>query len=107
MSNQTMKIAIDRLLYTPLGQLIISSVFGLALGLIFKRVCKENCTKYFAPYVDEVQGQTFKLEDTCYEYAPYIVDCNKEKDILEPYNVNTKPDNKIDKISIKSNINNN
>lgn len=98
------KIAMERLLYTPIGQLVISTIFGLALGLMFKRVCKDNCTKYFAPYVDEVKGRTFKLEDTCYQYAPYLVDCNTGKDVLEPYNVNTTPDNKI---GVKTNINNN
>lgn len=105
MPQTTIEIALNRLLYTPMGQLLLSAIFGLALGLLFKRVCKGNCTKYFAPYVDEVEGQVFKLEDTCYEYAPYIVNCDQEKgDILEPYNVNSKPDNKID---VKSNINNN
>jgi len=106
MANGNLDTALNRLLYTPIGQMILSSIFGLALGLMFRRVCKDNCTKYFAPYIDEVKGQTFKLEDTCYEYAPYMVDCNKESNttVLEPYNVNTTPDNKI---SVKSNINKN
>jgi hypothetical protein len=104
MSASVFDTAVSRLLYTPIGQIIVSAIFGLALGLMFKRVCKGNCTNYFAPYVDEVKGQTFKLEDTCYEYAPYMVDCKKEDNALEPYDVNIKP---VNKIGVQSNINNN
>lgn len=87
---------INRLFYTPTGQLIISAIFGLALALLFRRVCKDNCTKYFAPYLDEIEGTVFKLEDTCYEYMPYPVECNDKA--LMSYDVNTVPINKINKL---------
>lgn len=104
----SIRSVINKLFYTPMGQLIMSAIFGLALALLFKGVCKDNCTSYFAPYIDEVQGQTFQLEDTCYEYAPYMVDCSKETNILLPYDVNSAPINKISKTpTIQSNITNN
>ena len=78
---------IDRLLYTYYGQVIVSAVFGLALGLLFHKACKGKCTIYYAPYIDEVKDRVFQLEDTCYVYNPHIVKCNTKQKILNPYNV--------------------
>lgn len=94
---------IDRLLYTYYGQIIVSVIFGLALGLMFHRVCKDNCTVYYAPHIDEIKDNVFKLEDTCYMYDPYIVKCNV-KNIFKPYNIKDEP---VNKILIHSKINEN
>lgn len=106
--NRNMKdgirLVINKLFYTEIGQIITSALFGLALALLFKRVCKNNCTKYYAPYIDEIQNKIFKLEDTCYKYFPYMVKCPNDNNILSPYDINSKP---LNKIEIKSNINNN
>jgi hypothetical protein len=89
--------AIDRLLYSYTGQLLVSAIFGLALALMFRRVCKDNCTMFYAPYTTDVEGKVFKLEDTCYTYTPYMIKCNAagSKEPLEPYDINTEPVNKI------------
>jgi hypothetical protein len=88
--------AIDRILYTPTGQFLVSALFGLALALMFRRVCKDNCVSYHAPYVKDIEGKVFKLEDTCYVYTPYMVDCQKtDKEPLEVYDINSEPVNKI------------
>ncbi len=97
---------INRLLYTYEGQIIVSAVFGLALGLLFHKACKGKCTNYYAPYIDEISGKIFKLEDTCYIYKPKMIKCNSKQTILNPYNTEDNPINKID-ISIKTNINEN
>lgn len=95
---------IDKLFYTYQGQLIVSSIIGLGISLLFHRVCKDNCTAYYAPYIEEVKDQIFKLEDTCYKYTPRVVQCQDDKvPILNPYDVNTKPDNKI-VVKIRSNL---
>lgn len=93
----------DKLFYTPQGQIIVSAVIGLGISSLFHRVCKDNCTVYYAPYIEEVKDNIFKLEDTCYKYTPYVVKCQEEEDvpILNPYDVNEKPDNKI-KLKVKS-----
>ena len=39
------RTAVDKLLYTPFGQILTSAIFGLAIALLFKRVCKDNCTE--------------------------------------------------------------
>ena len=85
---------IDRLFYSSMGQLIISALFGLSLALIFNRVCKENCTIYFAPKHDEINDKIFKLEETCYKYSTINVPCNDKA--LEQYNGYSQVSNKIE-----------
>jgi hypothetical protein len=95
---------IDKLLYTSNGQIIISAIIGLGISLLFRRICKDNCTVYYAPYIEEVKDNVFKLEDTCYQYTPYVVECQKDKvAILNPYDVNERPDNKLI-FNVKSNV---
>ena len=106
--GELLRESINKLLYTPIGQFIVSAIFGLALALLFKRVCKDNCTAYFAPYIDEIEGKVFQLEDTCYEYTPYMVNCDKTNNVLKPYDINAKPENKIaEPPKIRSYITNN
>lgn len=90
--------SVDRLLYTTFGQMLTSAIFGLALALLFHRVCKSGCTVYYAPHIDEVQDKVFQIEDTCYKYTPYLIPCKKQQEILNPYNINDEPVNKIEKI---------
>ena len=95
MKEQYTRDVLDNLMYTDMGQKIFSFILGLAFALLFNRVCKKNCTQYFAPYTDEFVGKSFRLEDTCYEYIPYMVECKKGQDILLPYDIGIIPDNKI------------
>jgi hypothetical protein len=94
---ELIRLAINKLFYTTMGQLIVSVIFGLALAFVFRRVCTGDCTLYYAPHFDEVNDHIFKLEDTCYAYFPHMVDCEKYENILEPYSINDKPENKIGK----------
>lgn len=92
------RYVIDRLFYTDIGQLIVSAIFGISLALIFNRVCKDNCTLYFAPKYNEINDNIFKIEDTCYKYKTVNTMCN---DIaLEQYNGNYAPYNQIKEKSI-------
>jgi hypothetical protein len=84
---------IDRLFYNQMGQILISALFGISLALIFNRVCKENCTLYFAPQYDEINNKIFKLEDVCYKYNTVNVACNDKP--LNPYDGNYKPTNQM------------
>jgi hypothetical protein len=93
--NSSTSVVISRLFYEKDGQMIVSAIFGLALALIFRRVCKDNCVVYFAPKINDIDGKMFKIEDTCYKYKPYTVKCNKNENIYKTYDINTKPDNEI------------
>ena len=87
------KDVINRLFYDSVGQIFLSSLFGISLALLFNRVCKENCVLYYAPRTDEVDGKIFKIEDGCFKYKVKPVKCNENP--LNQYNGNQRPDNKI------------
>jgi hypothetical protein len=93
--KSTLATTVHRLFYEKEGQIVVSALFGLALALVFRRVCKDNCTLYFAPNVDEVQNKTFLLEDTCYQYTPYNVKCSPKDKAYQSYDINDNPENKI------------
>jgi hypothetical protein len=105
----SIRLLVNKVFYTSFGQLVICAVFGFALAIMFRKVCKGDCTIYFAPHVDEVSGKIFKLEDTCYKYTPYLVDCNTDINILAPYDTGNYPENKLRKSSatVESFINDN
>ena len=84
---------IDRLFYTNIGQIMISALFGISLALVFNRVCKENCTIYFAPKQEEIHNKIFKLNDTCYKYSTVNVPCNNQA--IEPYDGYSTPSNQL------------
>jgi hypothetical protein len=88
-------VIIDRLFYDNTGQMIVSALFGLALALLFRRICKDNCVLYFAPNIKDIEGNIFNLEDTCYKYKSYPIKCNNEDKPLKPYDINKIPDNLI------------
>jgi hypothetical protein len=90
-----LRVTIDRLFYDSTGQIIVSALFGLALALLFRRICKDNCVIYSAPEIKDIEENTFNLEDTCYKYKSYPVKCNDKDKPLEPYDINKIPDNII------------
>jgi hypothetical protein len=92
------RYVIDRLFYTEIGQIIVSAIFGMALALVFNRVCKDNCTLYFAPKYNEVNDNIFKIEDTCYKYKTVNVKCNDKA--IGQYDGNNAPSNQIKEKSI-------
>lgn len=68
---------VERLFYTPYGAIIVSGLFGMALAMMFQRVCKDNkCIVIQAPPQAEMQNYVFKLHDgECYKYTPKVVRC--------------------------------
>jgi len=107
MNTNIIKTSVNKLLYEPFGQGILCAIFGLALSLMFHRVCKGDCTDYFAPNLNEIKNKIFKLENECYTYTPYVVKCGNEENVLKPYDINTRPDNYIKEATFFSNIMNN
>lgn len=97
-----LKKIIDRLYYNSTGQMFISAIFGLAIALLFKRVCKDNCILYYAPRYEDVEGKTFKIEDTCYKYKSKQVECNK--DPIMYYAGSDIPENKVEEPSFLSKV---
>jgi hypothetical protein len=95
------KIA-QRLLYTDLGQIFISSLFGIMLSFLFKRVCKENCVIYISPNNEEIEGRIFKIGETCYTYKHKQVVCDGSP--IESNKLGLIGDNKLAEPSFLSKI---
>lgn len=98
--DSMLNTSVERLFYTSTGQAIVSAIFGLALALIFRRVCNGDCTEYYAPFIKDIEKKSFKIEDICYIYKPYSVKCDETQKIYKSYNINIKPENKLDDNSI-------
>ena len=87
------QVIVDRLFYNKYGQIFVCALFGISLALLFSRVCKENCTLFFAPKNDEIDNKIFKLNDICYKYKLINAPCNNKA--LGQYEGHIKPTNQI------------
>jgi len=66
----------SRLFHTKEGNLFVSAIFGLALAMLFQKVCKDKkCIVYESPPMEEIKENIYELEDTCYQYTPKLVKC--------------------------------
>lgn len=78
-ATNNMSKLVNRLFYTRLGQIFISLLFGVALALMFHRVCKDQkCIIYISPPTKDFKDKTFKVDEKCYQYTPEIVPCDEE-----------------------------
>jgi hypothetical protein len=70
----------QRLLHTETGRIIISIVLGLGIASLFRRVCKDrSCIRFRAPPLKELENDTYKLDDKCYEYKTNAMKCDPSK----------------------------
>lgn len=70
----------SRMFYSNKGQLIISILFGLAIALLFQRVCKDRkCIIITAPATADIAGKVYQFEGECFKYTPYGVKCPADK----------------------------
>jgi hypothetical protein len=75
---------IKRLLYTPLGKIVISILLGLGLATMFRKVCTDNnCIIFNGPVITDIEGKTYKYGEKCYKYAASPVICDKYKKIID------------------------
>jgi hypothetical protein len=80
-----------RILYNPIGRILLSILLGLGLACLFYRVCKDkDCIKFNGPVINEVEEKTFEFDNHCYQYNPVPVKCDETKKIVEFENMNSK-----------------
>ena len=66
----------SRMFYSAKGQLIISAFFGLALAMMFQKVCKDRkCIVITAPATADIANKIFEFEGDCFKYTPQGVKC--------------------------------
>ena len=53
-------------------------IWGIALGLLFKRGCKErNCIIFRAPDRKKVESTVYKYKDKCYSFSHVDTKCDR------------------------------
>jgi len=73
-----------RLLYTPIGKILISIVLGIGLATLFRKVCNDkNCIVYNGPVIQDIDNKVYKHGDKCYRYSFVSDTCNQDKRILD------------------------
>ena len=79
-----MNINFKRLLYSPLGQILISILLGLGIATLFRKACsKRNCLVFQAAPLNKIKGQIFKYENKCYKFNPKTESCRNSKKSIE------------------------
>lgn len=66
---------INKLLYTKVGNILISIILGFGLAMIFKPICK-NCIKYVSPNLHKENSKNYKLNGVCYKNKVIPEKCN-------------------------------
>lgn len=75
---------IKRLLYTPVGKILMSIIFGLGLASLFRKVCRDDkCISFNGPIIEDISGRVFQYGDDCYKYKQTAVRCDKSKKIID------------------------
>lgn len=75
-----MEFHYKRLLYNPIGKILISIILGLGLATLFRKVCKQrNCLVFHAAPLNKIKDQIFKYEGKCYKFEPTSEKCQKHK----------------------------
>ena len=73
------RMEIKNLMQSKEGRIVISVILGFGLATIFRKVCKDNnCIVVKGPKIEDVQKYYYRIDESCYKYTPYVVDC-KEK----------------------------
>jgi hypothetical protein len=73
-------MAIQDILHSETGGIIISIILGLGLAALFRRVCKgNNCVVIKGPSLAEVNKYYYKIQEDCFKYTPYVVPCDDDK----------------------------
>lgn len=79
-----MIINFKRILYTPIGRILMSILLGLGLASLFHRVCKEkNCIHFHGPVIKDIDHKTFQFDNKCYQYEAAPVKCDDNKKIID------------------------
>jgi hypothetical protein len=70
----------NKLLYSPVGKIVISIILGLGLATFFRKACNgRNCIKFVGPTHSKIQKDTYKFDDKCYKFKTSAETCSREK----------------------------
>ena len=73
-----------RLLNTPIGIFLISVLLGLGLATMFYKACNgKQCIDFNGPFINEIDGKTYKFGEECYKYTFHPAKCDSTKKIVQ------------------------
>lgn len=76
---------IRKFLNSKEGGIAISLILGLGLACMFRQSCKKgSCIVIQGPKLKDIQNKHYRLDDQCYKYSPYIVDCDSSGETVMP-----------------------
>jgi len=70
---------VNRLFYTDAGSILFSGIIGLAIALLFRKVCKDRkCIVFHSPPMEEINEKIFNVDGNCYKYVAKVTKCETE-----------------------------
>lgn len=70
---------VNEIVNSKYGSIIISSILGLGLAALFRRVCEgKQCVVIKSPNYEDIQKYYYKIQNECYKYIPETVPCSKK-----------------------------
>lgn len=74
---------LSKFVHSSTGKYIMSIIMGLGLATLFRQACKgAKCRMLQAPPLEELDDETYKINDKCYNFEKNPVKCDKTKRIL-------------------------
>ena len=82
MIGKGLSTAINNILYTDRGRLILSIILGLGLASLFRRFCEgKDCYTFIGPKQNEIRDKIFSYDSKnskCYTLREENVKCNSK-----------------------------
>lgn len=77
-------VNVKRLLYTPVGRIIVSVVFGLGIAALFYKACDDkSCIVFRGPNINVLDGRIFQHGDSCYTNQVVSTQCSSSRKTIE------------------------
>lgn len=74
---------LEKFVHTNTGKILMSILLGLGLATLFRTVCKgNNCLRFIAPPIDEINNKVYKYEDKCVTYIQEPTHCSSKYKIV-------------------------
>ncbi len=87
MIGKGLNTAIQNIIYTDRGRLILSIILGLGLATLFRKYCKsKNCYSFIGPKQEEIRNQIFSFDsdsNECYALKENSIPCGSKPKSVE------------------------
>ena len=75
---------LDKFVHSYTGKIIMSIILGIGLATFFRSVCKgRECRIISSPPIEEIEDQTYKFNDKCYNFEKNAINCQINKNTVK------------------------